>query len=268
MKYTVKNLLILSVFVSIVYPACKKENTSADKKTDSKIAAQIAINLYKSLSGSNGGANIQNGLNAYSNINKKNSKLAVNSFYVGECGLMMDTTVSFDLSRGDSITTLTDKIKFISLCKTASLLRGYTFDDSTTIIGKTPTFGFTRVATQHFAVYGIDLAYTQFSLNGKSSFKTSDYPLNGSKTVKYNSFSTNYILKGVKFNTGTDPNVISPNIYEGTADFSGEHVYDGGSASYNTDKYTGTVEFLGNWKVKITYNGTAYTVDLNTGIVI
>lgn len=267
MKYTVKNLFILSLFASIAYSACKKETTPADKKSDAKIAGQIAMNLYKSLSGSDGGANIQNGLNVYS-VNKKNNKLAVNSFYVGECGLMMDTTFSFDVSRGDSITTLSNRMKFVSLCKTATLLRGYTFDDSIKIIGKTPTFGFTRLATQHFAVYGIDSAYTQFSLNGSSGFTTSDYPLNGSKIVKYNLFSTDYVMKGVKFNTGTDPKVVNPNIYEGIAEFSGKHVYDGGSPSYNVDKYTGTVEFLGNWKVKITYNGTAYTVDLNTGITI
>ncbi len=268
MKYTFKNLFILSLFVSIAYSACKKESKPATKTSDSKIAAQLAMNLYKSLSGSNGGANIQNGLNVFGSLNKKHNKLAVNSFYVGECGLIIDTTFTDDLSRGDSVTKMIDRIKFISLCKTADKLRGYTFDDSLTFTGVTPTFGFTRVATQHFAVYGIDETYKQFSLNGSSSFKTSDYPLNGSKTVKYDSFSTSYIIKGVKFNTGTDPNVISANIYEGTADFTGQHVYDGGGASYNTDNYTGTVEFIGNWKVKVTYNGTTYTVDLNTGIVI
>ena len=95
----------MATAVVFFYTACRKSETKPDAKTVSAIDTsntKIAFNLMQGLSGVYGGANINDGVKAESNITDGQSHGAIVFKKVPLCGFTIDTTFNTKAKSADS----------------------------------------------------------------------------------------------------------------------------------------------------------------------
>jgi hypothetical protein len=263
MKLTFKGIFALLVGVSLFYTACKKSSQSqpaSQSQNDATVSGQIAMNLAQSLSGSFGGASIQDGVSPSTSVTSSTSKLNnVRSLVrskTSACGFFTDNGIDYTSNIGDTIKSTTKgSINYFFNCKNGAAT-GYTVSDTLITTGTAPKYSFTYDISQDYDVTGLNTNNSQITLSGSlKSFVDFVY------IKKYASNSTsvhnNYVLTDLVINQDDNYDITS-----GTATF-----VSTGTNSYGNWEFTGSIEFLGNHRAAITFIGKEYYVDLLTGVV-
>jgi hypothetical protein len=251
----------------LIYSGCSKSslqpatNTNKNSAQTLAISKQIANNLYKSLTGVYGGANIGSGVKAPKAITAApQGKLRVNA--VPYCGMTIDTTLYFDFMQHDTTTTVDSRYKFTYTCSSSSL-DGYILSDSITYTDKSPTV-FNKYATgQNYTVRNASADFSVVGMYGTigTSYHTSN--VSGSNVAtNYNYNDTRYSLNNLLINISGP----SPDITSGTVTFVSNITYLEVGGSPVTGGFTGTITFVGshNATMSVTYNGTTTLYSYNT----
>ncbi|MGZ3811039.1 MAG: hypothetical protein ACXVJN_04900 [Mucilaginibacter sp.] len=271
MKLISKLFLILLAGMALTFSACKKSGSSKTVSPKA-VSSQIALNLAQTLYGGLGGFNASGGLTppTLNSITRKQLaakrqqlvlKLSngrqLNSF--GDniaCGMSADTTLTYSATLDDGSTaSISGSIGYTFLC-TNNVASGFNIRANLNISEANSTLSGTYKLAENLTLQSQDPSNenSSYTMGGTLSMSDNVAYKTGSKAVTAASFSYDF----------TTPLLIdsSGNIDAGVATFATR-----GTDTSGTWNYSGTVTFLGNNKVTITINGTAYTVDLTTGAV-
>ncbi len=254
MKSKLKILVVLLAGAALAWSGCKKSSSKpADPQlTPSQVASQAALTISESLSGGLGAFDVSAGLSAPSTLAVHQGGKVVNDLSNPECGTVVDTTLTANVTSGDTSITFNGTLKFSFAC-TNGVLSGYTTNDNVVI-------GFSAGSTKFS--YSVGENFTAAAVTPGSS--TSNISLNGSlnSNGSYQSGSSgsgtvifDYALKSIIMAGDGSGTLLS------------------GSATFNTSgtgprggwNYSGTIVFQGNGSAAVTINGTTYTVNLATG---
>jgi hypothetical protein len=277
MKLNLIRNLALLVAVVFLYTACKKNVIPALAKTpaaDYKIlSSQIASGLYKSLTGGYGGININDGISSPKTATINHKPFMLNSVNpVSLCGFVVDTAFQTKFNVHDTTKTIKGSFHFVYNCD-AGILNGYTVNENYTAADSGAHFTDYNSVTQNYVVKALDNTYKLVSMDGSSSvdiqntFYVTPDPRIGRGDQGAHVLSSAYVLTGLKvdFTSGT------AEITTGIATFT-TSTYDenANTAIDGLNSFLfGTIQFLGNHKAKISYNGfnppLAFLVDLLTG---
>jgi len=267
MKRKLTLIILLLAGVSLTYTACKKSSSKPTIPAKT-ISSQIALNLAQTLYGGLGGFDISNGLSATASINRKQLmakrqqmilKLSggkqINDFGsdIG-CGLSADTTLNYSATQDGVTETIAGTLGFTFLC-TNNVFSGFNIHDNLTITASNSTLSGTYKLNESLTAQVVDInnINSNYTLGGTFSMSDNISYVNPKSTTT-EAYSYNF----------TTPLVIdsSGDILSGGATFA-----TNGTNASGTWNYNGTIVFLGDSNVKITINGTAYNVNLQTGTV-
>jgi hypothetical protein len=269
MKRNLTRIAIALIVATFTFSACKKSEsgikpTNTPKPNPDAVAKQIALSLYNSLSGKMGGTSINNGIKAPANLIRHNGRSldAVSSL----CGFTLDTAYSGLTTNGDTSTWSSTKLIFTNTCTTSNV-DGYAVYDSVKTEVSTASFVNSYQNIQKYNVVALDNTFKLVSCNG--SINTTIWNTlytNTSTTGTYHALGCNYNLQGlvIDFSSGT------ANITKGTAPYTSytKDIDSTTGAEGVTINYTGTIEFLGNYKAKLTIDPNHYyTIDYQTNTI-
>ncbi|WP_295676991.1 hypothetical protein [uncultured Mucilaginibacter sp.] len=255
MKTKLLSAIILLSGVAILFNACKKSESAKPATTTATTkqtaGAQIALNLYHSLTGQFGGINVYNGISTPS-VPNSTSTVKVNSTNYA-CGFYINNGISYNTNIGDTIkSSTTGGLSFYYVCNNGSAI-GYTAQDTLTTVGTAPGYSFIDGLSQNYKVTGLNPNNSLVTVDGLiQATIVLDRGTKGGKSLTYNSFT----LSGLQVHLDQTP----PDITSGTAVF----VATGLSGTTAYALY-GTLTFLGNHMAKVDYYDSIYYVNLLTG---
>jgi len=258
----------MAATVVFIYTGCKKSETKPATKTLSAIDTsntKIAFTLMQGLSGVYGGANINDGVKAESNITDGQSHGVIVFKKVPLCGFAIDTTFNTKSKAADTSKTFFGNFKFIYTCST-NRPDGYIVHDSLVTVATSTRFKNSFTTAQDYVVKALDTTYKLVSTKGSILSITDNAIYEDGFSVGYEYNFNSYNLRGLKidFTTG------SADIVSGVADFKSttSYLHPGDKATTEVS-YTGTITFLGNHKARLHINekNKSYTVNLLTGVV-
>jgi hypothetical protein len=266
MKTTIKYLSLL-LAISLCYTACKKAENNPPKSpfNPADFSRQLAVNLYKSLSGQYGGADISDGIKAPSGITAPKYKGPRINSINPYCGLTIDTTYTGSETVSDSIKNYYTRFKFVYGCEN-DVLNSYTLQDSVANSVTYQQYKAVYKLTQLYNVKALDQTYKMSSVEGAISF-SSHIDVNTQSGVQYTHLDSHYSLHGVKVDISSG----TADVIEGSASITGVFQYK--DSIYNVDSnITGSIEFLLNHMSKVTLQvdgggNYVYLVNLLTGQV-
>jgi hypothetical protein len=260
MKLKFKLIPVLLVGIALTYTACKKSasSQSLDAKT---VSSQVALNLSQTLYNGFGGFNLSGGVNSPSGLGVDRNTIRLNlsksRLHINDdgsditCGLKIDTTLNDSITVNGTQATVAGSISFGFLCSNGTPSGFSVGDDLTVTESSSQVSGTTKLLEDlTLLLSNPQDANSTVSLNGTVSFND-NLKISGKTTTE----SYNYTFTSIVVDS-------SGIIANGSATFATK----GNNSSASWD-YSGTVVFLGNQKIKITINGTAYNVDLQTGVV-
>jgi hypothetical protein len=258
MKLKIKLSLVLLTCVAFTYTACKKSGSAPTNTVTAKtVSSQIALNLAQTLYSGFGVFSINDGLNAPNTLGVNHHKgIKLNDINSDPaCGLAVDTTLNYSTSLGDTAqASVSGNIKFVFTC-TGQTFTGFNVIDNLNVAESTSQLAVSYVLGENLVLTSLNPSdpNSQYSFNGSLNESANLQYKTGSKQKENESY--NYTFKSL---------VIDPTngIISGSATFSTT-----GSTPSGNWNYSGTAVFLGNNMVKITINGTAYTVNIQTGQV-
>ncbi|QEC75489.1 hypothetical protein [Mucilaginibacter ginsenosidivorax] len=255
MKLNLPKVLPAILAISLFYAACKKvENkpSSTTTKSADEASSAIAKNLAQSLTGAFGGASIKDGVNPSTTFSAS-TKLKIQSQDY-HCGFYVDTSLNLLFNQGDTLKAhKTGGVRYFFICNDKKTI-GYDLLDSVKTVGSGPGYAFTYAIVQDYHVRGLNTNNSNFSLNGKmKAFTDNQYTKYGTGSSVHNLYTfTNLYVHG-------DDNF---DITSGDATFESTGKTTGGGWDYS-----GTLHFLGNHKVQMTFLNHEYLVDMITGEV-
>ncbi len=270
MKRNLILIILLLAGVSLTYTACKKSSSKPTIPAKT-VSSQIALNLAQTLYGGLGGFNVSGGLTpTVGSINPKQIALKrqqlalklsngrqINTFG-GDitCGMSADTSLNYSTTLDDgSSASIVGTLGYTFLC-TNNVASGFNVHANLTIGASNAQLAATYKLAENLTAQVVDVnnINSNFTLGGTLSLSDNIAYKTGSKATTSESYSYNF----------TTPLVVdsSGDILSGAATFA-----TNGTNASGTWNYSGTVTFLGNYNVKITINGTAYNVNLQTGVV-
>lgn len=260
MKLKFRILLVLLVSVAFIYTACKKSgsdnNPSGPALAPKDVSSQIALNLAQTLYNGFGAFSINDGLNAPQNLGIVHRKgLLINDVNGDDlCGLSVDTTLNYSTTSNGTSASVKGTMKFSFICSNEQF-SGFNINTNLAVAESTSQFSVNYQIGENLTMLAISPGSedTNISLNGTLNSSGTYQYKTGSKQSGSQTF--NYNLKSLVVNSDGD-------ITSGSATFSTK-----GAGSTGVWDYSGTIVFLGNYTAKITINGTAYTVNLQTGAV-
>jgi hypothetical protein len=234
----IKGILPIMLCVLLVYTSCRKDSTTAPSTQTANATAlnkQIALNLSKSLAGSFGGVNLNDGVNVtvaghlgpHHDCGCTNNPL---------CGFVTDSLVNYNATIGDTTIHTGGNLKFYFNCVNGKL-SGYTAYDSLNTVKTAPASVSTYRVQQYYTIVALDSAKNFIGVNGTNDLHTSITYTNGSPSEIGGAF---YELSNLKID------VINKDILSGTATF---QAY---GSNWNAK---GTIVFLGNHQADFTSNG-------------
>lgn len=267
MKTTIKYLCLL-LTISLVYTACKKTETHPPGSpfNAADFSRQLAVNLYRSLSGQYGGADISDGIKAPLSITTPGHKgpriNSVNPY----CGLTIDTTYSASETVADSLKNYYTRYKFTYGCEN-NVLNSYSLQDSVINTVTYQRYKAVYKLTQLYNVKALDQTYKTSSVEGSNSF-SSHIDVGSQSGPQYVYIDSYYTLHNVvvDISSGTS------DVTQGSAGINGTFQYK--DAVYNVNNtITGSIEFLGDHMSKVTLQvsdgsgGYIFLVNMLTGQV-
>ena len=261
MKFNSTIAIALLSGAALFQAACNKSGNTAKPAAptvnNNVVAAQIALNMSKSISGSYGGSNISDGLTTGSTLNNSAAGKTLNSSgYI--CGFIADSNVNYSYSLGDTVKgKVIGGIQFFFDCVNGQPA-GYTLVDELFTKGTGQGYSFNYDVAQGYEVKSLNKYVTLLSVDGKlKSYQ--DFAYTDPK-VKAVSLHNDFVVTGLIVDISVKG---QSNITAGTATFH--------SVGYNTTgswDYVGTLEFLPNHYGKITFYGKVYLINLLTGKVV
>ncbi|MFD2872812.1 hypothetical protein ACFS5N_10060 [Mucilaginibacter ximonensis] len=266
MKTTIK-YVCLFLGMSLVYTACKKSGTAPSRSpfNPADFSRQLAVNLYRSLSGQYGGADINEGIKAPSAVipGKKGPHInSINPY----CGLTIDTTYSASETVADSLKQYYTRYRFTYGCDN-NILNSYTLQDTViNTITKDQYKGVYKLI-QLYQVKAADATYKTSSVEGSISF-SAHTGVNTKTGLQYNYMDSYYTLQGVMVDISTG----TADVIAGSAAISGTFQYKDSIYDVN-DGITGSIQFLGGHMSKVTLHvsdgssGYVFIVNMLTGSV-
>ena len=253
MKSQLKLLSAILILSTLLYTACKKTSSAPTdpQLTPTQVAGQVATTISQSLTGDLGVVDVSEGLNGASTFALHTKGKTIYDIGNPQCGQIVDTTVTFNFTSGDTSLTETGAIKFSFGC-TGGVLSSYTTDDSVNL-------GFALGSTK--LTYSVSEDFTLTALTPTS--QTSNLSITGTlgSNGKYSSSQGsgtmvfNYTLTSIVF-TGDG----SGTILSGSATFN-----TSGTGPRGAWNYAGTITLNGSGSAVVTINGKTYTVNLLTG---
>jgi hypothetical protein len=248
MKHSLKIIIALFI-ITCTYSACKQNAVDPAAPVDTKaLSMQIASSLYKSLTGQYGGANVNDGIKAPSNIfNQKG--LSVSNPPNPLCGYAIDTAFNNTVKVKDSTNNFAGKFHFVYTC-TNNIVNGYTVYDSLRNTQNGPTFSNIYMVAQNYAVVALDNTYKFVSMDGYIHVSLFNGVLNGKgSTTQYHSTSSQFVLKGLQVNFATSV----ADVTTGIATFSTQIANLDPTTPIDGffGGFSGYIQFLGNHKAKL-----------------
>lgn len=259
MKLNLTRALIVLLAVVLTYSACKKsENkptTTATQANPDAVAKQIALSLYKSLTGQMGGTNINDGIKQPASISQNRSGKMLNSVN-SLCGYTLDTAYSSYTTAGDTDLWMSTKFIFTNTCS-KNKVNGYSAYDSVKTEVKNATFINSYINVQQYIVTGANSTFTLVSCKGNitTSISNTIYPA-GTSIGEYHTMDCVYYLSGLKI----DLSGATGDITAGTATYksSTDDITDATGGAGVKAAYTGNIIFLGNHTAKLTIDPKHY----------
>jgi hypothetical protein len=257
MKLNLRIAIPLLMGVVVFYAACRKtENTpAANAPASDAISATIAINLVQSLSGTYGGAGIKDGVNKSAAITAASPKLKLQTTI--HCGFFIDNGLDVKFNQGDSIKThTTGSVNYFILCDSATNSTiGYNLLDSLSSTGKGPGYDFAFLLVQEYGVRGLNLANSNFTLNGRlKSWVDFDYKAKPQTPISVHNV---FHFTDIEIHAADNFDIVS-----GDATFESKGLTNAGAWDFQ-----GSIHFLGNHKAKLNFLSKVYLIDLLTGAV-
>lgn len=269
MKRNLTRIAIALIVVTFTFSACKKSETgikptNTPKPNPDAVAKQIALSLYNSLSGKMGGTNINDGVKAPASLVRHNGRSldAVSSL----CGFTLDTAFSSLTTSADTNFWASTKLVFTNTC-TSENVDGYAVYDSVKTEVSNPKFVNSIQNIQKYKVVALDNTFKLVSCNGSINTVIWNTTYTTASAVgNYHELGCNYNLQGlvIDFSSG------KANITKGTAPYTSytKDVADASDGTAVTINYKGTIEFLGNYKAKLTIDPNHYyTIDYQANTI-
>lgn len=257
---------LLLCAAACVYTACKKNAVKPALKTTTNIksiSAQIALNLYASITGKYGGNNITNGIKAPSSLTHRGPVIFDTNPL---CGFFVDTVYNTTTPGVDTTKAFSGEFKFTYTCSAASV-DGFIVYDSLKNVANGAAFKDTLQVVQNYTSKALDQTYRLISMNGYlKSYLRNVVP---GTPAQYHLLVSTYILAGlhVDVSSGTADITVGTATFNTTIGDLNATTPAGGT----TTNYTGTITFLGGHmaSLSITVGGvtTMYSVNLLTGVI-
>jgi len=252
-SYT-KPLVLIIACMLLVYTSCRKDSssspsTSTQPPSNASLSSQIAVNVSKSLAGSFGGVNLNDGVDSVSVADHLGPHHACGCGSSNPlCGFFTDSLVNVNTTEGDSVKIHTGgELKFYFNCDANNKLSGYTANDSLSTFRTNATSVSEYRVQQFYTIKALDSNHQFIGVNGNNNLIT---------TVTYNG-NSKPVVGGVFYEfTNLTIDVINKDILSGTAVF---HAY---GSNWNAQ---GSITFLGNHMADFTIGSQLYHVNLLTG---
>jgi hypothetical protein len=249
----IKSILAMMVCVLMLYSSCRKaENAPGPSTTKSTSAdalgSQMAVNLAKSLAGTYGGVNLNDGVDSVSLADHNGPQHACTCTKNSLCGFYTDSLVNYNSNEGDTAQVHTGgNLKFYFNCVDGKP-SGYSAYDSLNTVRTTAKSVSQYNVKQWYTIQSLDDNHLFIGVNGTNDLHTSiTYPGTSKAPEIGGAF---YELKDLKID------LTQKDILSGTATFK----------SYGSNwNLNGTITFLGNHMADVTANGKTYHIDLLTG---
>jgi hypothetical protein len=256
MKLKRKSIYLALTSIAIIYAGCKKSSTNPTGPTlaPQQVASQVALNISQSLFGGLG-VDLSGGLNAPTSFAVHTKGKVLQSLTNPDCGLIVDTTLTFTGAANGGAATISGTVKFSFAC-TNNLVSGFSTADDLTISLTSPDLNFTYKVGENLTLISLNPANPNSNLSLSGSLNSNGSYQYNTGTKKSGSEVFNYTLTSLIF----DPN--AGDVVSGSATFNTQ-----GSGPIGVWNYQGTITFLGNQVAKVTINGKVYTVNLQTGVV-
>jgi hypothetical protein len=250
MKYAVKYIAVTLMAAAFVHMGCKKSvpDPTAGNLSAAEMSKQMAVSLYKSLSGQYGGANINDGIKAPLSLapGKKRPKVNTVNTY---CGLVIDTTYNFTEMVADTAKGYFGHYKFTYGC-TSNVLDSYVLDDSIANTVNCNLYTATYKLTQKYFVKAIDQTYKISSVGGSIGFSSHAALYNQLRTSsQYHNADIHYQLKGVRVDISTG----IADVIQGEAAFTAR-ISNFDSKIKADNNFDGTITFLSNRMARVLIN--------------
>ena len=252
-SYT-KPLVLIIACILLVYTSCRKDSSSAPSTTtpvpsNTTLTSQLALNVAKSLSGSFGGVNLNDGVDSVSVADHLGPHHACGCGSTNPlCGFFTDSLVNANSTEGDSVKIHTGgELKFYFNCDANNKLSGYTANDSLSTFRTNATSVSEYRVQQFYTIKALDSNHQFIGVNGNNNLIT---------TVTYNG-NSKPVVGGVFYQfTNLTIDVVNKDILSGTATFN----------AYGSNwSLQGTITFLGNHMADFNMNNQTYHVNLLTG---
>lgn len=276
MKLNFTRALIALAVVTLSYTACQKSGTkpSTTSTTSTKttvnedaLAITMATNIYKSMTGGYGGANINQGMQAPQSIAAKGGNKLQLDAVSSLCGYVIDSTYSATTNANDTTSFVSTKFKFVFKCIGGSKVNGYSCYDSVFTQSYNSAFVNTTDVIQDYNVIAKDSTFKLYACDGRIICHNSTLVNPTASAIQvYHAINCDYKIAGlvVDVKNGT------PVILAGFATYvcSTNDIDPATGPDGIAINYTGNIIFLGNnlARLKIDPNHI-YTINLVTGVI-
>ena len=281
MKLNFTRIITLFIAAVFLYTSCKKVGNAPGANTPStttdykSLSSQIALSLYKSLTSGYGGINVNSGLSATKTAAVSHQPVLMNSLDAFSlCGFIVDTAFNTKTTANDTTKKINGSFHFVYTCD-ANVLDGYNVKESYTYADSGTHFTDYNAIAQSYVVKALDNTYKLVSMDGTSSvsvqntFYVTPDPSIARGSQGSHVLNNAYVLTGLKvdFSSGI------ADITSGVSTFTSEAFDLNANTSIDGVNLflSGTIEFLGNHKAKLSLNGftppLVFMVDLLTGVV-
>ncbi|MES2810692.1 MAG: hypothetical protein V4619_18800 [Bacteroidota bacterium] len=267
MKCFVRYIVIMLIATACLQAGCQKNinGPASGNLSAAEMSKQMAVSLYKSLSGQYGGADINDGIKAPLSYTPGPNALkvtAINPY----CGMVIDTTYDFIEIVSDTVKTYFGHYRFTYGC-TNNVLDSYTLDDSISNSVNRDLYAANYKLTQKYYVKALDQTYKLSSVEGAITFSSHASLYNKGRTgSQYHNSDIYYKLKGVRVDISSG----MADVIQGEAGFTA-HVNNLDGNIKVDNQFYGTITFLSNQIARVLINLNSetkiYTVNMVTGKV-
>ena len=242
----IKSIAAIALVAStvMIYSACTKDAKVNKTNHDNEIATSIAVNLYKSI-GNTVASQTSAGVPS---TNSVRNGIKVNDL---TCGQYIEVPYNNTYTKGDSVKdVMTGSNKYVVSCDEQNNPNGYAYTGSYVNTGFNPYSTYDNSVEEAYTLKALLPKFAKMEVNGS---QVSTYKFTTKKDNEYMVQNNNYALKALIIDATTKPFDIT----SGTATF----VSKGNNAGTDFN-FAGTIEFLGNHKAKVSFDGKTFDITL------
>jgi hypothetical protein len=244
-KFRFATVLSLITLIVVIYSACKKDTKALNTNNDAAIAKTIAVNFYTSIGNTIASKNTVTDIPI---INSVHNGIKVNGL---TCGETINQPFNNVYTKGDSVKdVMTGANKFVVSCDAQSQPNGYTYTGHYVNTGFSPYSTYNNSVDESYTLKALLPEYAKMEVNGT---QTSVYKFTTKKDNEYMDQTNTYVLAGLIIDSTTKPFDITA----GTATFVSK-----GTNAGKAFNFAGTIEFLGNHKARVSFDGKTFNVEI------